>query len=171
MELYERILSKQEINSRFVTACHAILKCGLISTKSGLAESLGAKPAKFSEILNYRMSAGIDMIARMCDYYYVSPEWLLMGRGKRVFCKTTERPDYWIEDDNNLDRSEAQYPEDLAEVTKTDKTLDPMSELLYSKTLEQAELIGQLKARIKDLEQRLEKTAGDANTGNTANVG
>jgi len=35
----------------------------------------------------------------------------------------------------------------------------------------QAEEIGALKARIKDLEQRLGKTAGDVNIGATANVG
>lgn len=46
-----------------------------------------------------------------------------------------------------------------------------MAELFYNKTLEQAEEIGLLKARIKELEQRLEKTAGDANIGGTANVG
>ncbi len=46
-----------------------------------------------------------------------------------------------------------------------------MAAIFYNKTLEQAEEIGQLKARIKDLEQRLGKTAGAANTGDTANVG
>lgn len=37
--------------------------------------------------------------------------------------------------------------------------------------LKQAEEIGELKARIKELEQRLGKTAGDANIGGTANAG
>lgn len=36
---------------------------------------------------------------------------------------------------------------------------------------EQAEELGRLRERIAQLEQRLEKTAGDVSTGNTANVG
>lgn len=42
---------------------------------------------------------------------------------------------------------------------------------LLNKLLAQAEEIGRLKERVKQLEQRLEKTAGDVSTGNTANVG
>lgn len=43
--------------------------------------------------------------------------------------------------------------------------------LLLDKVIKQAEEIGRLKERIKQLEQRLEKTAGDASTGDIANVG
>lgn len=43
--------------------------------------------------------------------------------------------------------------------------------LLLDKVIKQAEEIGCLKERIKQLEQRLEKTAGDANIEHTANVG
>lgn len=46
-----------------------------------------------------------------------------------------------------------------------------MADTCYNKTLEQAEIIGLLKARIKDLESRLEKTASSASIGDTANVG
>ena len=52
MELHERIISKDEINSRAVDALLAIIANGLVATKMDLAERLGAKPAKFSEILN-----------------------------------------------------------------------------------------------------------------------
>lgn len=43
--------------------------------------------------------------------------------------------------------------------------------LLLDKVIKQAEEIGCLKERIKQLEQRLEKTAGDANIAHTANAG
>ena len=43
--------------------------------------------------------------------------------------------------------------------------------LLLDKVIKQAEEIGCLKERIKQLEQRLEKTAGDANIEHTANAG
>lgn len=43
--------------------------------------------------------------------------------------------------------------------------------ILLEKVIKQAEEIGKLKERITQLEQRLEKTAGGASTGDTANVG
>ena len=52
MELFQKLLSKDEINSRFVRAVYAIIGHNLVPSKSALAESLGVKPAKFSEILN-----------------------------------------------------------------------------------------------------------------------
>lgn len=179
MELSEQIISKTEINARAVEALLAIISNGLVATKTDLAECLGAKPAKFSEILNYRMKVGIDMIAKICDLYYVNPEWVLMGRGNHIFNTTTKREPYFIEDENDLDRiwhgGSAQ-----AETSKADNTAlnqgatnerAAMAEMFYKKTLEQAELIGQLKARIIDLESRLEKNAAAANIGDTANVG
>lgn len=46
-----------------------------------------------------------------------------------------------------------------------------LTDSYLEKIVEQAQEIGQLKERIKQLEQRLGKTAGDASTGVTANVG
>ncbi len=176
MELYEQIISKKEINARAVEALLAIIANGLVASKSDLAECLGAKPSKFSEILNYRMNVGVDMIAKICDWYYVDPDWLLMGRGNKIFRDTAHSNPYFIEDDNNLDR---QYH--ITKVKEEDKAdnnnLTPsneqsaMTEMFYQKTLEQAETIGQLKARIKELELRLEKDATNANTGGIANAG
>lgn len=99
MDLFEKILTKEEINKRFNTAVTAIMVNKLISSKAGLAESLGVKPAKFSEILNGRMKVGIDMIAKMCDSYGVSPDWLLLSRGNEVFRRTI-KPKIWIDDDD-----------------------------------------------------------------------
>lgn len=42
---------------------------------------------------------------------------------------------------------------------------------LFDKVIEQAQEIGRLRERIAQLEQRLEKTAGDVSTSGTANVG
>lgn len=175
MELYEQIISKKEINARAVEALLAIIANGLVASKSDLAECLGAKPSKFSEILNYRMNVGVDMIAKICDWYYVDPDWLLMGRGNKIFRNTDHSNPYFIEDDNNLDH---QYH--ITKVKEEDKednnNLTPlneqsaMAEMFYQKTLEQAETIGQLKARIKELELRLEKDATNANTGGIANA-
>lgn len=181
MELHEQIISKDEINSRAVQALLAIIANGLVATKSDLAECLEAKPAKFSEILNYRMKVGIDMIAKICDWYYVDPDWLLMGRGNRIFKNNTQREPYFIEDENNLDRKwrpdddvENISKQSTAQQTQLEATIKErtaMADMFYQKTLEQAELIGTLRARITELEQRLGKNVGDASIGNTANAG
>lgn len=181
MELHEQIISKDEINSRAVQALLAIIANGLVATKSDLAECLGAKPAKFSEILNYRMKVGVDMIAKICDWYYVDPDWLLMGRGNSIFKKSTQREPYFIEDENNLDRkwrpddevekSKEQTTAHNTELEATIKERTALADMFYQKTLEQAELIGTLRARIAELEQRLGKNVGGVSTGDTANAG
>lgn len=51
------------------------------------------------------------------------------------------------------------------------KLLQDMVTQKEAKLLEQAKEIGRLEQRIKELTQRLEKTAGGASTGDTANVG
>lgn len=118
MELYERILTKEEINKRFHTAVNAILMNNLISSKAGLAESLGMTPSKLSEILNGRMNASAETLARMCDFYEISPEWLFLSRGNKVF-RTTAKPKIWIDDEDLI----LQYSDLNNEVkTETDKS-------------------------------------------------
>lgn len=73
-------MDKESINERFIMAIGSLLQDkGL--TKTGIAASLGVKPAKFSEILNNRMMAGTDMIATLCDKYSFSATWILTGEG------------------------------------------------------------------------------------------
>lgn len=73
-------MDKDSINERFIKAVSTLFQDkGL--TKSGIAESLGLKPSKFSEILNNRMKAGTDTIAALCEKYSFSPYWILMGEG------------------------------------------------------------------------------------------
>ena len=99
-----------------------------------------------------------------------------MGRGNKIFRNTDHSNPYFIEDDNNLDR---QYHIIKEEDKADNKDNNPislnergvMAEMFYQKTLEQAETIGQLKARIKELELRLEKDATNANTGGIASAG
>ena len=80
MQIFQKILTKDEINYRFIEAVNAVIARESIS-KTALADSLNVKPAKFSEILNGRMKAGSDMIAILCDYYGVSSDYILMSRG------------------------------------------------------------------------------------------
>lgn len=171
MEVFQKILSKEEINSRFIRATIAILAKGLIPNKAALAESLGVKPAKFSEILNGRMKVGVDMIAIMCDYYKVSPDWLLMSRGDNVF-RETPMPKIWV-DDEDLRSDYLDEPEKKAK-KNTSPDVSPLLELIREKdTLirEQAEEIGQLRERIAQLQREKGKNASDAQTSDIANVG
>ena len=69
MEVYKQILTKNEINVRFIMAINAILDKKMVNSKVDLAESLNVKPSKFSEILNGRMNVGFDMIATICNLY------------------------------------------------------------------------------------------------------
>ena len=99
MNLNEQFLNKEEINSRFIMAVYAILRNKLVNSKADLAESLNIKPSKFSEILNNRMKAGIDVIARMCDLYRISPDWLLLSRGYKMFRDDYSMPVICVNDD------------------------------------------------------------------------
>lgn len=157
MEIYERILTKEEINKRFIRAVTAIMVNKLISSKTGLAESLGVKPAKFSEILNGRMNVGIDMIARMCDFYEVSPDWLLLSRGNNVFRRSPKQA-IWI-DDEDLDTNSKITEETAMENTAP---LSPEQEsIIYKMYKEKDEenkvlmkQIGCLEERIRQLESQ-----------------
>ena len=171
MEVFQKILSKEEVNSRFIRATIAILAKGLIPNKAALAESLGVKPAKFSEILNGRMKVGVDMIAIMCDYYKVSPDWLLMSRGDNIF-RETPMPKIWVDDED----LKSVYPNDTEKSTKKNSPQDasPLLELIREKDIlirEQAEEIGQLRERIAQLQREKGKNASDAQTSDIANVG
>lgn len=155
MDIYQRILSKDEINSRFVRAVYAIIGNHLVSSKAALAESLGVKPAKFSEILNGRMKAGTDMLAILCDYYKVSPDWLLMSRGNNIFRDKSDMPKYWVDDDD----LNSVYPIESTNtkiVPDNSMVMEPLMSLIKEKDamiLEQAEEIGHLKEHIIQLER------------------
>lgn len=156
MNKFQKLLSKDEINGRFVRAVYAIIGQHLVSSKTALAESLGVKPAKFSEILNGRMKAGTDMLAILCDFYKVSPDWLLMSRGNNVFRENADMPKYWVDDDDltSVYPSESQPKENPVQASTTSS--EPLLALIKDKDnviREQAEEIGRLKERIAQLER------------------
>lgn len=129
-------------------------------------ESQGIKKVDFFEATGIQSSnfkgknmssqPGGDMIVRVLTIYpNLSAEWLLRGEGDMLKSSVTK---------------------DKPKIIKTDTKKDnDLSSSILDKFLttiqNQAEEIGELKARIKDLEQRLGKTAGDANIGGTANAG
>ncbi len=129
-------------------------------------ESQGIKKVDFFEATGIQSSnfkgknmssqPGGDMIVRVLTIYpNLSAEWLLRGEGDMLKSSVTKDKPKIIKTD-----------------TKEDNNLSSSILDKFLTTIQnQAEEIGELKARIKDLEQRLGKTAGDANIGDTANAG
>lgn len=181
MELYDRILSKEYINDRFIEAVYLVLNKKLVSDKGTLAEALKCKPAKFSEILNGRMKAGIDMVAHLCEYFDISPEWLLLSRGG--YFRTTPAPSIFISEGPGSHEykqyvqayEEYRHQQTNANHNKSNENnSDPLLTLIKDKDQtirEQAEEIGCLKEQIRQMQLRLEKSALDASISDTANVG
>lgn len=174
MGIFQRILTKDEINHRFILATTAILAKQLMPNKAALAESLNIKPAKFSEILNGRMKAGADMLATMCDLYNVSPDWLLMSRGDNIFRASSKKPKIWVDDEDlkSVLPDSQEKPEEKQLVQET--SFAPFLEIMKDKDAtirEQAEEIGRLKELLRQLTIEKEKHVQDANTSNTASVG
>ena len=171
MEVFQKILTKEEINTRFVMAVNAVLKNKLVSNKSSLAESLNVKPAKFSEILNGRMKAGTDMIAIMCDFYNVSPDWLLMSRGEFLF-RQNPLPNIWV-DDNPLNYEPFTQKKESVTITDSNGIIDTLMKMINEKDRlirKQAEEIGMLKQQVSITE--IKKTdVGHAQTSDIANAG
>lgn len=73
---------KSIINQRFIDSVYFIISLNKEYNKAKIAFELNMSPSKFSEILNKRMSIGIDSIALFCEKFNVSSDWLLLGRGK-----------------------------------------------------------------------------------------
>ena len=129
-------------------------------------ESQGIKKVDFFEATGIQSSnfkgknmssqPGGDMLVKVLTIYpNLSAEWLLRGEGEMLKSLSNQGENKVIKKEKNKD---SELPH-----TILDKFLTTIQE--------QAEEIGVLKARIKDLEQRLGKTAGDVNIGTTANVG
>lgn len=118
-------------------------------------EATGIQSSNFKG-KNMSSQPGGDMIVRVLTIYpNLSAEWLLRGEGDMLKSSVTKDKPKIIKTD-----------------TKEDNNLSSSILDKFLTTIQnQAEEIGELKARIKDLEQRLGKTAGDANIGDTANAG
>lgn len=187
MELSDEILTKQYINDRFIEAAYLVLNRKLVTDKATLAESLKCKPSKFSEILNYRMKAGIDMVARICETFEISPDWLLLSRGG--YFRTSQAPSIFISQGPGTPEYSQQiqayeeYKRNAVEDKKETENphLDTLLMLIKDKEQtikdkdqiirEQAEEIGRLKEQIKHLERQKGKSASGAQTSDLAHVG
>ena len=74
-------MEKESINRRFVEAINYLLDNKLVDSKGGFAVRMKISGTKLSEILNFRMKAGTELLARMCQEFKISSIWLLTGEG------------------------------------------------------------------------------------------
>ena len=89
------------VNERIIEAINYVLTSNRCLNKASLAELFGIKPAKFSEILNKRMAAGMDIIQKLCADYDISPNWIITGQGEMLktsipIAKQTSNPNEGI---------------------------------------------------------------------------
>ncbi len=137
-------------NLRFIALIDDLRTQGQVADYVQLAATLGTNKAGISDIKAGRKKISIDLLRRMkLSYPCVNIEWVIMGEGSMF-----------------VQEAKGQEP------TLTTSTY--LLEMIANKDasiVEQAKEIGRLEQRVKDLEQRLEKTAGDVSIGDTANVG
>lgn len=146
-------------NLRFIELVEELKINGKIADYVQLASSLGTNKAGISDIKSGRKKISIELIRRMkSSYPEVNIEWVIMGVGDKFCTQSTHHIDTQLHTQN-------------VDISELFKQFAPILEQKDSKLMKQAEEIGELKTRIKDLEQRLGKTAGDANIEDTANVG
>ena len=112
--------------------------------------SIGMANASFGKSLKKQGAIGTDKLENILNIYPdISPAWLLKGEGNMILTGEVSQP------------TQEPAPTYLLNmVNEKDLTI-----------MEQAEEIGELRERIRQLEQRLGKIADDANTVGTANVG
>ena len=112
--------------------------------------SIGMANASFGKSLKKQGAIGTDKLENILNISPdISPAWLLKGEGNMILTGEVSQP------------TQEPAPTYLLNmVNEKDLTIR-----------EQAEEIGELRERIRQLEQRLGKIADDANTVGTANVG
>ncbi len=176
-----------EISARIDT----IIEC-CATTPNNFAKILGYSRAQtVYDIQNRKCAPSYDFFNRFADSEYsaiINLRWLLNGEGEMWtdFMRRLTHEDQIIVVNNvnhgisvssyqvatEVDIAVNRYT--LTELQKENgelRTRAKLADKYYKTTLEQAKQIGKLEARIEDLEQRLGKTAGDANIAGTANVG
>ena len=133
-------MNKEQINSRVLTAVGVVLDTHKELTKTAIAKLLGIKPSTFTEILKGRMKASSDLMALLTSNYGVSATWLLVGTGE-MFASEEQ-------DTQNSSSAEPMVDKLLSIINKKDDIIR-----------QQAEEIGQLRAELAQLKQRLQKSA------------
>ncbi len=139
------------INERF----GKIIRVLYGGNKSAFASAIGVTPSVVDNIVGRRQGKpSFEVVEKVSALAEVNTEWLITGKG----------------DDFDF-RSEEEKTQPPRQTSEIEIRLLDMLEQKDNVIREQAKEIGRLEQRVKELTQRLEKTAGGASTGDTANVG
>lgn len=141
------------INERFTVIINTLYS----GNKSAFAKAIGVAPSVVDNIVGKRQGKpSYDVIEKVSALAAVNLNWLISEIGEPL--------DFYNRKKEQPEEKKAASPELelrlLEMISDKDKTIR-----------EQAEELGRLRERIVQLEQRLEKTAGDVSTGNIASVG
>jgi plasmid maintenance system antidote protein VapI len=153
-------MKKDLINGRFLEAIQSILQRNEGLSKTFLAESLDVKPAKFSEILNGRMKAGVDMMATVCEKYDISTEWLLLDKGAMI--RQSEGAAATVRECSS-DCSSGVQKEGKSCSNGVQTPSDSIMMQLLDKITGQAEEIGRLKQALSEANDRADEAERRAN--------
>lgn len=139
------------INERF----GKIIRVLYGGNKSAFASAIGVAPSVVDNIVGRRQGKpSFEVIEKVSALAEVNTEWLITGKGDGFDFRSEEE--------------KAQPPRQTSEIEiRLLDMLDQKDNVIR----EQAKEIGRLEQRVKELTQRLEKTAGDVSTGNIASVG
>ena len=116
--------------------------------------AIGATPTVIENVVGSRQGKpSFDVLEKICANANISPDWLLMNRGKMLYTS----------------------PQDSSVTTKSqvasaNLSPDMLTELL-NRITEQAAEIGRLKEQIRQMNLEKGKPASDAYTSGNANVG
>lgn len=136
---------KKDISSRFIEVLNELLKRGYLPDKKAFALSVGCSTSMITEISKGRSNVGVSVLQNTVQNYGVSATWLLVGTGEMFVSEEQE--------------------------THNNSSAEPMVDKLLGIIQQQAEDIGQLRAELVQLKQRLQKSADAASTERIANVG
>lgn len=75
---------KHSINQRFIKSVEYIIFELKTENKSSIAEKIKISKSKFSEILNNRMSIGIENLASFVEVFSIDSNWILTGKGEML---------------------------------------------------------------------------------------
>lgn len=143
---------KKDISSRFIEVLNELLKRGCLPDKKAFASSVGCSTSMITEISKGRSNVGVSVLQNTVQNYGVSATWLLVGTGDMFVSEEA--------DAHNDSNAEPMVDKLLGIIDKKDDIIR-----------QQAEDVGQLRAELAQLKQRLQKSADAASTERTANVG
>lgn len=91
---------KDFVNQQFVNSVKFLIDTKKARTKGELAEILGISNSTLSDILSGRQNVGIDVVLKLCDFFGISVEYQLQGKGemfvdinKRIVLESTYNVD------------------------------------------------------------------------------